>query len=331
MEINKYLEKVAKSLSLGTIIENPTRVTGGLTHKMYKLVTTNGKYIIKLLNTNIMKRDTALANFNRADALEEVLKKNNISAIYALEFNNKKRQYIDNQYFYVYKWYDGKSLKNNEIKILNCKKIGEVLARIHSIDLREETFVRSEIHIDWEKYIKIAKEMVSPIYNILYDKVDLLNNSMNSGNCSIKKLPSIKTICHNDLDSKNVLWLGDEYKIIDLECLDYSNPYLELFELALCWSGYEECNINFDLFKIFINSYFGAINLKQNINWEDVYYSNSGRLEWLEFNIKRSLMIDCDSKEEQELGINEVRETINHVVYYDKIKDDILTVLKNNN
>ena len=35
-------------------------------------------------------------------------------------------------------------------------------------------------------------------------------------------------------------------------------------------------------------------------------------------------MIDCDTKEEQEIGINEVKKTIEHVIYYDKVKDKIL-------
>mgnify|MGYP003305014691 CR=1 FL=1 len=56
---------------------------------------------------------------------------------------------------------------------------------------------------------------------------------MNKGNEVVDKLPNYTAICHNDLDSKNVLWIGDEFKIIDLECLGYSNPYLELFTLAL--------------------------------------------------------------------------------------------------
>ncbi len=62
-----------------------------------------------------------------------------------------------------------------------------------------------------------------------------------------------------------------------------------------------------------------------NVDWEAIYYANNGRLEWLEFNIKRSLMIDCDTEEEKQIGINEVKETIEHVVYYDKIKDEILS------
>ena len=36
-------------------------------------------------------------------------------------------------------------------------------------------------------------------------------------------------------------------------------------------------------------------------------------------------MIDCDTEEEKQIGINEVKETIEHVVYYDKIKDEILS------
>lgn len=47
-------------------------------------------------------------------------------------------------------------------------------------------------------------------------------------------LTAVAEICHIDMASKNVLWLDNEFKLIDLECLGYSNPYVELFELALC-------------------------------------------------------------------------------------------------
>ncbi len=35
-------------------------------------------------------------------------------------------------------------------------------------------------------------------------------------------------------------------------------------------------------------------------------------------------MIDCDTKKEQEIGISEVKEIIEQIVYYYKIKNDIL-------
>ena len=324
MNINEFFNKLVLNLNLGKLIEEPSRVSGGLTHKMYKIVTDKNKYIVKLLNPNIMKRPTALGNFEKADKFEIMFQENNIEAIYSLEFNGKKMQLQDGQYFYVYNWYDGKSLKDNEIKKINCEKIGKQLAEIHNITLKEENWKEDTKNIDWKYYIDLAKEKESSIYDMLYDKIDLLNESMKKGNEIVNQLPNYTAVCHNDLDSKNVLWIEDNYKIIDLECLGYSNPYLELFTLALCWSGYESCNINFDLFKTFMDSYFKYSKLSKNINWEVLYYANNGRLEWLEYNIKRALMLETDSEEEQQLGINEVRETIEHVVYYDLIKNELL-------
>ncbi len=326
MNTDDFFNLVAADLQLGKVIEKPIRVTGGFMHRMFKVVTDNGRYIIKLLNPNIMKRPTAMGNYKIADDIEETLKQNNIPAVYALEFNGSKMQELNGQYYYVFDWYDGKSLKDNEIKEFHCEKIGEVLAKIHNIDLKSEHFERTSIHIDWQKYVQLAKDMNSPIYDVIKDNIDLFNDSMTKGNAAIKKMPCVKAICHNDMDSKNVLWLGDEFKLIDLECLGYSNPYLELFELALCWSGYEICNIDFDLFNAFFKAYFKNTNLDINIDWEVMYYSNYGRLEWLEYNVKRALMIECDTVEEQQLGISEVKETIEHIVYYDKIKNDILSL-----
>lgn len=328
MIINEFFNKLVSNLELGNLIEEPSRVSGGLTHKMYKVVTDKSKYIVKLLNPNIMKRKTALDNYNKADKFEELFKENGIDAVYSLEFNHKKLQLQDGQYYYVYNWYDGKSLKDNEIKKIHCEKIGSVLSKIHNITLKEEVWNENIKNIDWKYYINLSKEKGSPIYNMLCDKIDILNKSMDNGNKVVNKLPSYTAVCHNDLDSKNVLWINDEFKIIDLECLGYSNPYLELFSLALCWSGYESCNIDFDLFKTFIDSYFNNSKLDRNIDWEVLYYANNGRLEWLEYNIKRALMLETDSYEEQELGINEVKETIDHVLYYDSIKDELLKCFK---
>lgn len=324
MNTDRFFDLAAEKLELEKVIEKPVRVTGGFMHRMFKVVTEKGVYVVKLLNPNIMKRPTARGNYQIADDIEEILKKNNIPAVYALKFNGSKMQEIDNQYFYIFDWYDGKSVNDDEITVFHCNKIGEVLAKIHNIDLKNETFERNEIHIDWQKYIELARDMDSPIYDIIKDNVDLFNDSMSKGNAAFKKMPSVKAICHNDMDSKNVLWLGDAFKLIDLECLGYSNPYLELFELALCWSGYENCNINFELFNVFFKAYFENTNLDTNIDWEIMYYGNCGRLEWLEYNIRRALLIECDTAEEQQLGISEVKETVEHIIYYDKMKDRIL-------
>lgn len=69
MSIKDFFKNVIEILELGTILEEPKQITGGLTHRMFKIVTTKGKYIVKLLNPNIMKRPTAMTNFKNADTL----------------------------------------------------------------------------------------------------------------------------------------------------------------------------------------------------------------------------------------------------------------------
>ena len=158
MNINDFFEKLVYNFGLGKMIDRPSRISGGLTHKMYKITTDKSKYIIKLLNPNIMKRPSALENFEKVDEYEEILKANNIDAIYSLKFNGKKLQIQDNQYFYVYYWYDGKSLKDYEIKKENCEKIGRVLSEIHNITLNEDTWKEKNKNINWQYYINLARD-----------------------------------------------------------------------------------------------------------------------------------------------------------------------------
>lgn len=107
------------------------------------------------------------------------------------------------------------------------------------------------MHVDWDNYIQQLETKNQELHQLLKDNRAILYESQTNGNLAMKKLPKVVCICHNDMDSKNVLWNGTDCKLIDLESLDYSSPYIELYELALCWSGYEDCNIDYHLFRSF--------------------------------------------------------------------------------
>lgn len=317
-------EKICSKYKLGNLIESPRQLTGGFMHKMYSLFTEKDRYAVKLLNPYVMKRDGVMENYAVAESLEQTLQDNNIPILPALIFNNTKMQEIDGQYFYLFDWYNGRALKSEEITECHCEKIGKVLADIHRIDKKNVPFEHNEIHIDWNFYIEKMKAENEELYRLMKDNCSLFYESQKKGNISIKKLPQVTTICHNDMDSKNVLWNGNDFRIIDLECLSYSNPYLELYELALCWSGYEHCDIDLNKFKALINAYSNAGGALPD-DWETIYYSNFGRFEWLEYNVKRVLGIDCGA-DEKEMGISEVKETIAHIIYYDKVKNELLNI-----
>jgi len=321
------LDNIRKQLDLGTLTVSIKNVTGGFMHKMYRLETEAGIYAVKLLNPVIMTRPDVFKNYENAERLEKKLQENDIPIVPALELNGKKMHCINNQYFYIFDWIAGCTLAADEIQKEHCEIIGAILARIHNIERSKNSLQRNDLNIDWDFYIELAREKCPEILELLKVNKELLYKSQADGNAAHKRISGTTVISNGDMDSKNVLWIGCEPKIIDLECLGYGNPYTELFQLALCWSGYEQCAINYDLLKAFIKAYTKEWG-KVGADWEDIYKSNFGKLEWLEYNVKRALMLECGSHEERQLGIEQVKETMSHIIYYDEVKEKLLHELR---
>lgn len=315
-------EKISDSLNLGDILSEPKRLFGGYLHQMYAVHTTTGKYAIKLLNPSVMSRKDALINFKRADEFEKKLEKHSISMLYALNYHGQKIQKIEEEYYYVYPYFEGKSLKGKKLTKVHCMKIGHELAKIHLIEELEMDTHRDELLIDWNQYIKLLEGKEIELYEKILESKNLLFDMQTIGNLAIKRLPKTMTICHNDLDPKNVLWQGLEFKIIDLECLNYSSPYLELLETALCFAGFDCLDLNYDLLKSFVLSYKEAGGHLPN-DWCDIYNANINRLEWLEYNLCRVLEDD-----EKELSVSQVKLTLAQIHYYQAIKNNVLNVLE---
>lgn len=304
------------------ITGQPTCLSGGFMHKMYKIDTRKGTYALKLLNPFIMQRETAMSNFAKAEQLEFLLEKQGIPILPALSLEGRKMQEAGGNYFYLFDYFPGKALKSSEITAYHCREMGAVLARIHGIEKKCERGAFCEMTVDWEFYLAEMKHADAKLYEMLRGALPVIKDSQDKGNLAKRKLPRIVTICHNDMDCKNVLWNGTDYRIIDLECLSYNSPFMELFEMALCWSGFEDCQIDFQLFQSFLQGYKNAGG-ELPVDWELLYDCCNGRLEWLEYNIRRVLGMDCGA-EEKETGREQVKETLRHIIYYFHMKKQIL-------
>ena len=322
-----FFEQMCTALQLGTLKGKAKRVSGGYMHKMFHIKTDSGNYAVKLLNPAIMQRENVFENYNRAEALEKKLQEAGIPVVPALQFQNTKMQCMDGQYFYVFNWTEGKALTPKQIKEKHCTIMGEILAKMHLIECRKgEGKQNKELMVDWDAYIAQAQHVNLELAALLSDNRELLYRCQQMGNDAVSKIPNVTCISNGDMDVKNVLWLKDSPQIIDLECLCYGNPFTELFQLALCWSGLEQHRINYNLLKAFIQSYvqtFGAIP----VDWEVLYSSDTGRLEWLAYNVKRALGIECTDEAEGKLGMEQVKATMQHILYYEEIREPLLTYL----
>ncbi len=306
VQYNLQFEKLCKTLHLGEIISEPVAIPGGLLHRMYTIETTQGKYAIKALNPRIMLRPVAMRHFIDSERIANIAL-NNIPALPAKRFNDTFMHEIDNQFYLIFDWVNGRSLRPNEINRVHCEKIGAILADIHKMDFSELGIVNDGLDnaqlTDWKYYLKKGQENNSVWVNLLSKIIDNLYDWNIQANKSARLLSSDMVISHRDLDSKNVMWNQDSPIIIDWESAGYVNAMQELTETAIYWSENENENGNIDKerFLAFISGYKKRYKTLQ-ANWRLVLINGFlGKMGWLEYSLKRSLWIECTDEEEQKM------------------------------
>ncbi|QYR24372.1 phosphotransferase [Paenibacillus sp. sptzw28] len=319
MPYNLQIEKLSNLLQLGEIIGAPEALSGGLLHRMYAIETTQGKYAIKALNPQIMLRPAAMHNFTRSERIANIAA-DHIPAVPAKRINGTFMHELDNQFYLVFDWVDGNSLKPREINIVHCEKIGAILANLHMTDFSvlatSNNWPDHTQLTDWNSYLQQGQENNTVWVNLLLEVIDNLYDWNAQANESARLLASEKVISHGDLDPKNVMWNHDNPILIDWESAGHINPMQDLTETAVYWSETETGNIDKERFLAFIGGYKKRYGTLQ-ANWRMVLASGfSGKLGWLEYSLKRSLWIECTDQEEQKMGTEQVTGTINAIRRY---------------
>lgn len=237
---NQLFKKLCDESQLGEIIGVPVSISGGLLHKMYAVETHKGNYAIKILNPQIMIRPEAMMNFINSERIANLLSKK-VPAVPAKTINGDFIQNIDNQFYLVFDWIEGKTLTSNTINHSHCEKIGSILADIHRTDF-SELHIKEELgshgqSIDWKYYILQGQKGKAEWVESLLEIVDKLYEWNALANKSNKLLSTNLVISHRDLDPKNVLWNKDNPVLIDWESAGHVNPMHDLIETALYWSN----------------------------------------------------------------------------------------------
>ena len=322
-------DHITNELRLGLPIEEPERVYGGFMHKMYRLVTETGTYAVKMLDPAVMKRPDAADNYRRAEGLEDILAESGIPVVRAMTLHGQKMQCAGGQYFYVFHWVDGKAVRWGEITAEHCAEAGTLLGKIHSIERHDRAPSIDEVHVDWDSHIKRAQAASPRVAEALRRSRELLYRAAEEYNDAVRRLPQVVTICNGDMDCKNVLWVGGEPVIIDLESLDYGSPFAEAWQLALSWAGGVMCDIGMEKLRAFLDAYSRECGF--DIDILALYGMGFSWLDWLDYNVRRALGDAGDDPEMIALGENESIATVDRVAYYASRKDELLKLTLNKN
>ncbi|SDP47406.1 aminoglycoside phosphotransferase family protein [Halobacillus aidingensis] len=305
---------------LGKLVSSPETLTGGLLHRMYLVKTTKGNYAVKILNPEIMKRPEAMKNYMNSEKISNLVS-NHIPALPANVINGRIVNETDNQFYMVFDWIKGRSLKHIEIRTTHSKKIGSILADIHKVNFEELNIEYGGINnghfIEWHSYLEKGQQASAEWVTLLKRNIDKLYEWESKSKKAADVLSSEIVISHRDLDPKNVMWHQGSPVVIDWESAGYITPMQDLIETATYWSTDGRGNINKSRFLAFIEGYIKN-SVELCADWERVLETGYlGKLGWLEYNLKRSLKMECSDEDEQKLGSVQVTETIMELQQYE--------------
>ena len=267
-----WFEELCEFAALGQPTREPAPVSGGLLHRMFRLDTTSGTYAVKLLNPEIMARPDAPDNYRRAEELELLLESRGLPILSAMTVSGTKMLRLHDQYAYLFPWFQGQVIRGSAVTAKHAAAIGTTLAGIHAVARRERQTQPEPLIIDWDALLPACPELTR--------HRDLLAALTDRSHEAQLRLPAEETVCHNDLDTKNVLWQGDMHRVIDLETLDWGCPAAELLDVALYWSGIDEHCIDPARFTAFTDAY-AAAGGELPRDWQILLDSSQGWLGWL--------------------------------------------------
>ena len=125
--------KLFESCGLGGVLAPVLPVQGGFMHRMFRVNTAGGSYAVKHLNPEIMKRPGVMENYRRAEELEQVLEDAGIPIVPAVTVGGRKMQAMDGEYFYIFRWQNGRITDWFNISAEQCRQAGNIQGRIHAL------------------------------------------------------------------------------------------------------------------------------------------------------------------------------------------------------
>lgn len=313
----KKMEKLIKKFDLGSQIIKVTQIHGGLSNRLYRVETDQAKYAIKKLNKTLMQNKAEFERIIFAEKVARIAEENGILVVRALEFENKIIHKIDGDYYMIFNWNYGSHIQPEDVTDEICNIIGELLAKIHNLDfskIEAEKSKEMQIRtIDWNSLAKIAKEQNKYYYKDLVENIEILYEINKKTNEALEYAKSNLIISHRDLIKKNILWNNNIPTVIDWESSGYVNPIVELVQVCWNWANGDVGKFEFEKFEIIVNSYLQNIKNYKKEDMKKLIYANLWEaIEWLEYNLKRSLCIESTYRKEE---IELAEEQINYLNY----------------
>ena len=328
---HNQLMALCNTFKLGTPLNEPKRIHGGLLHRMWRINTDEASYAIKQLSQDIdLTNESIIKNYNLTEEIAARFADKGIPAIPAIRQVGNYLTMIDGTGFLIYPWIDASPLHPDTVSEPHALKIAGLLAKIHLINLSVPEIADPEFAVHSNEVLLDLFQKAN-LYNCPFtDTLKALQNDLVVINSAYQHtLPFLKNqvvISHGDLDQKNVLWDRlDTPILIDWESARQLNPTHEIVNACLDWSG---ITTEFDpmLFSKMIRVYVKAGgHLEKNLLQAAFNGVLGNWIHWMVYNISRS----CTHEESEQkiLGVEQVQQVLKTIVRLNRIIPDLMLSL----
>jgi Ser/Thr protein kinase RdoA (MazF antagonist) len=302
-------------MNLGLPLGTPSPVEGGLLHHMWRLETTAGVYAVKDLNPEVIGRPGVPENYRASEHIARRVAAANIPALPALQMLGDPLLVLCDRSVLVYDWLEGVTLPADAVMAGDARRIGELLGRIHALDIDVDDRVRPDGRApdgaSWRDLFErgaLAKYDWAANAEARLEELSAWTRRYSQGT---EALGFELVASHRDLDPKNVLWDSHgEPCLIDWESAGLVSPGVELMEVALAWSGQPIGPPKRSIFEAVVAGYRATGPSFESEPHAALECCLGGWLHWLHYNARRSLGDTGAEPAERALGADEAASTL---------------------
>jgi Ser/Thr protein kinase RdoA (MazF antagonist) len=242
---DRQLAALCDTLDLDTPLTRPRLVSAGPPHRVWRLEVEGGVLAVKELDRAQLARPGARHALRQAQSIAAQLAAEGIPTVLALTAEGDPLIDLDGATVLVFPWVDGATLTPGALDLAQAAQLGEVLGRLHAIDLTVPGLERPGLrHFPPEHWLALTRralalqlEWAGPVREALEAVLALGDRYEAAGVELLREL----VVSHRRLTPEHVLWIESAFPwLIDWEAAGYINPAMELAETALRWAGVEQ-------------------------------------------------------------------------------------------
>lgn len=325
---NDLLTQICTQYELGHCLTKPSLCAGGRLNQVWKIRTSTGFYVIKILNPAVIHLPEQFENYRIREVITSRLQ-DTVSLVCAIKNNQDDVLYnLHDNVIMVFPYIEGHPITQAEIHSIHSKTLGKALAKIHTKNVKLSN--APAVNVYQPNTLNDIKQLIRhQAFQALNIDIVFLETLCEQYKIYLPILSSHLIISHRDCDTKNVLWdNNNQYYIIDWESAGLINKTHDTLATALYWSLSQAHQLNTNLFHEFIHAY---INHNGSLNQKEIEAGLFGLLGdwlgWLDFNFQRMTKNPIEDTE-FELGRNEAKLTMQALpILYNQFSN-IINLLK---